>query len=240
MDAPISLSTALPISTSGVAAAAYQRATSSSRHARNLALKVDPARVMAPTLDALQLRHLRAALRAAMSAVEAELTCSGLGQPLAAERLANVVAVHVLRHVPSPQQPAPRGRNDLPRAKLRTVLEYIEEHLDASPTLEQMAAVARLSPTYFASQFKRTTGLPPYRYVIGRRIERAKQLMQTAPDASLAEVALHAGFSDQSQFSHHFKRFIGVTPGEFRRQNMKGSWTRAGKLRLPAGCDATP
>jgi AraC-like DNA-binding protein len=64
--------------------------------------------------------------------------------------------------------------------------------------------------------------------------------MQTAPDASLAEVALHAGFSDQSQFSHHFKRFIGVTPGEFRRQNMKGSWTRAGKLRLPAGCDATP
>ena len=167
--------------------------------------------------DALQLGHLRAALRAALEAVDALLTSGGLGKPLTAESLANVMAEHLLRHVASPQPPARSARNELPRAKLRAVLEYVEEHLDASPTLEQMAAVARLSPTYFASQFKRTTGLPPYRYVIQRRVERAKELMQTSRDVSLAEVALHAGFSDQSQLSHHFKRCIGVTPGEFRR-----------------------
>jgi AraC-like DNA-binding protein len=49
-----------------------------------------------------------------------------------------------------------------------------------------------------------------------RRVERAKQLLQARTDLSLAEVALHAGFSDQSQFSQHFKRLMGITPGQFR------------------------
>jgi AraC-like DNA-binding protein/catechol 2,3-dioxygenase-like lactoylglutathione lyase family enzyme len=104
----------------------------------------------------------------------------------------------------------------LPRGRLRAVVEYIEEHLDASPTLEQIAAVARLSVYHFARQFKAATGLPPHQYVIARRVERAQQLLQAGTGLSLAEVAAHAGFSDQSQFSHHFKRLVGITPGQFR------------------------
>jgi AraC family transcriptional regulator len=92
----------------------------------------------------------------------------------------------------------------------------IEEHLHASPTLEEIAAVARLSPYHFARQFKAAIGLTSHQYVIARRVERAKQLLQEGHDFSLAEVAAHAGFVDQSQFSHHFKRIIGVTPGRFR------------------------
>jgi AraC family transcriptional regulator len=80
-----------------------------------------------------------------------------------------------------------------------------------------MAAVARLSPYHFARQFKKATGLPPHQYVIARRVERAKQLLQAKTGLSLAEVAARAGFSDQSQFCHHFKRLVGVTPGQFRR-----------------------
>ncbi len=79
-----------------------------------------------------------------------------------------------------------------------------------------VAAVVRLSPYHFARQFKAATGLPPHQYVIARRIERAQQFLQRGGDLSLAEVAAHAGFSDQSQFSHHFKRLVGVTPGQFR------------------------
>jgi AraC family transcriptional regulator len=96
------------------------------------------------------------------------------------------------------------------------VVENIEEHLDAGPTLEQMAAVARLSPYHFARQFKAATGLPPHQFVILRRVERAKQLLRAQTGLSLAEVAAHAGFSDQSQFTHHFKRLVGVTPRQFR------------------------
>jgi AraC family transcriptional regulator len=79
-----------------------------------------------------------------------------------------------------------------------------------------MAAVARLSPYHFARQFKAATGLPPHRYVIARRVERAKQLLQAGTELSLAQVAARAGFSDQSQFSRHFRRLVGVTPGRFR------------------------
>jgi AraC family transcriptional regulator len=57
---------------------------------------------------------------------------------------------------------------------------------------------------------------PPHRYVIARRVERARQLLQQGGDLSLAEIAARAGFSDQSQFSHHFKHLVGVTPGQFR------------------------
>jgi AraC family transcriptional regulator len=165
-----------------------------------------------PPLDQLHLPPLRAA----MGAVDAELTAGGAGGSLAAESLANVLAVHLLRHVLAPRQPG-RGRDGtLPRGRLRAVVEYIEEHLDAGPTLQQMAAAARLSPYHFARQFKRATGLPPYQYVIARRVERAKQLLQGGGDLPLAEVAADAGFSDQSQFTRHFKRLVGVTPGQFR------------------------
>jgi AraC family transcriptional regulator len=173
---------------------------------------LDPARLMLPPLDGLDLPHLRAA----MGAVDAELTAGGVGGSLAAESLANVLAVHLIRHALAPRSPA-RGRDGvLPRGRLRAVVAYIEEHLDASPSLEQLAAVAPLSPYHFARQFKAATGLPPHQYVIARRVERAKQLLEAGRDLSLAEVAAHAGFSDQSQFSRHFKRLAGLTPRRFR------------------------
>ena len=175
------------------------------------AFDLDPVRLTVPPLDGLDLPQLRVP----MLAVGDELT-AGAGGPLAAESLATVLAVHVIRHVLTPRQPARRRAGTLPRAKLRAVVEYVEEHLDGSSTLEQLAAVARLSPNYFVSQFKRATGLPPHQYVILRRVERARQLLQTGTELSLAEVAVHAGFSDQSQFSHHFKRIVGVTPAQFR------------------------
>ncbi|HKA08476.1 MAG TPA: AraC family transcriptional regulator [Gemmataceae bacterium] len=49
------------------------------------------------------------------------------------------------------------------------MVEYIQEHLDAGATLEQMATVVRLNPYHFARQFKAATGLPPHKYVIARR-----------------------------------------------------------------------
>jgi AraC family transcriptional regulator len=173
---------------------------------------LDPVRASVPPLDGLDLPQLRAA----MLAVNEELTADAAGGHLAAESLANVLAVHLLRHLSAPRR-LERGRDGvLPRGRLRAVVEYIEEHLNGSPSLAQLAAVVRLSAYHFARQFKAATGLPPHQYVVLRRVERARQPLQAGTDLSLAEVALHAGFSEQSQLSRHFKRLVGVTPGQFR------------------------
>jgi AraC family transcriptional regulator len=176
------------------------------------AFGLDTARLTVPPLDGLDLPQLRAT----MGAVDAELTTGGVGGPLAAESLANVLAVDLLRHVLAEHRPGRGQDGALPRGRLRAVIEYVEAYLDTSPTLEQMAAVARLSPYHFARQFKAATGLPPHQYVIARRVERAKQLLQGVGGLSLAEVANRVGFSDQSHFAHHFKRLVGVTPRQFR------------------------
>jgi AraC family transcriptional regulator len=173
---------------------------------------LDPARLALPPLDGLDLPPLRAA----MAAIGAELT-GGAGGRLAAESLANVLAVQLVRHVTAPRR-AERGRDGaLPRGRLRAVVEYVEGHLAAAPSLDQLAAVARLSPYHFARQFKAATGLPPHQYVIARRVDRARDLLRAEADPSLADVAASVGFSDQSQFCHHFKRIVGVTPGQFRK-----------------------
>src|SRR6516162_748837 len=176
------------------------------------AFELDPAHVSVPPLDGLHLPQLRAA----MLAVNDELTADAAGGRLAAESLANLLAVHLIRNGSAPRPPARRANGALPQGKLRAVVEYVEEHLDAGLTLEQMAAAAHLSVYHFARQFKAATRLPPHQYVILRRVERARQLLQTGTDLSLAEVAAHAGFSDQSHFTHHFKRLVGVTPGQFQ------------------------
>jgi len=151
-----------------------------------------------------------------MLAVNDELTAGAAGDRLAAESLANLLAVHLIRNISAPRLTARRTQGALPQKKLRTVTEYVEEHL-AGLSLEQMAASAHLSPFHFARQFKAATGLPPHQYLIARRVERAQQLLQPDGDLSQAEIAARAGFLDQSQFSHHFKRIVGVTPRQFRK-----------------------
>jgi AraC family transcriptional regulator len=176
------------------------------------AFELDPARLTVPPLDGLYLPQLRAA----MLAVHEELMANGAGSPLAAESLANLLTVHLIRNVFGPRPPSGRSDGALPQRKLSVVVEFIEEHLDASPSLAQIAAVARLSVYHFARQFKVATGLPPHQYVILRRVERAKLLLQDG-DLSLANVAADTGFADQSKFSHTFKRFVGISPRQFRR-----------------------
>jgi AraC family transcriptional regulator len=176
------------------------------------AFGLDPARVSLPPLDGLHLPPLRDALLA----VNDELTADAGGGRLAAESLATLLAVHLLRNATAPRPLTRRTYGALPQRQLRAVVEYVEEHLDAGLTLEQMSAAAHLSPYHFARRFKAATGLPPHQYVLARRVERARQLLQGGGDFSLAEVAASAGFSDQSQLTRHFKRLAGVTPGRFR------------------------
>jgi AraC family transcriptional regulator len=178
---------------------------------------LDQARIEIPSLDSLESPQLRATL----AAVDAELSLGGAGGRLAAEGLANVLAVQLLRHLLAPRVPTRSRDGALPRTKLRAAVEFIESHLTAAPTLAEMAAVVQLSPYHFARQFKAATGLPPHQYVISRRVEYARELLRQDTDQSLADVALSAGFTGQSQFTGHFKRLVGVTPRQFQQSERR-------------------
>jgi AraC family transcriptional regulator len=172
----------------------------------------DSTRTVVPPLFGLNLPELRSS----MLAIDAELRTGGLGGPLLVESLATILSVQLIRYITGAHRLPPSVDSVLPRRKLRTLIEYIMENLGGSPTLEQMAAVAHLSPYHFVRQFKAATGLPPHQYVIARRVERAQHLMRVDGELGLVEVAHRVGFSNQTDFSFHFKRIAGVTPGQFR------------------------
>ena len=176
------------------------------------ALDLDPDRVKVPPV--YDLSHPE--VLAVMLALDAELRAGGPGGRLLAESLGNVLAVHLLRHFSAPGPADDRPGGVLPRHKLRAVIDYIHEHLDAELSLDHLAAVAHVSPYHFARLFKNSTGLPPHQYVIARRVERAKELLRDRERLPLAEVAAEVGFADQSHFTRHFKRLVGVTPRRFR------------------------
>ena len=176
------------------------------------ALDLNPDRLsLAPVSD---LSHPE--VRHAMLALDAELREGGPGGRLLAESLGNVLAVHLLRRFAARRPADVHTGGVLPKHKLRAVVEYIHEHLGAGLSLDHLAAVAHVSPYHFACLFKNSTGLPPHQYVIARRVERAKELLTGRRRPQRAEVAREVGFSNQSHFTHHFKRLVGVTPRRFR------------------------
>jgi AraC family transcriptional regulator len=90
------------------------------------------------------------------------------------------------------------------------------EHAAEDLALEELAALVSLSAKHFARAFRQSTGMPPHRWLIERRIDRAKALL-TEAGLNLAEIALACGFADQSHFTATFRKIVGATPGSFRR-----------------------
>lgn len=95
-----------------------------------------------------------------------------------------------------------------------------KERLAADPAgrtrLADLARDCGLSTSRFSRAFRRSVGMPPHRWLIQQRVERAKVLLRTG-EASLAEIALASGFSDQSHFTRCFSSWVGSSPGQWRR-----------------------
>jgi AraC-like DNA-binding protein len=113
-------------------------------------------------------------------------------------------------------EPPPQARGGLPPGAARRVREYVETHLSESIDLAALAAIAGLSVFHFARAFKQTAGVTPHHYLVKRRVERAQEMLART-ELPLPEVALATGFSDQSHLARHFRQFLGMTPGQFRR-----------------------
>ncbi|MBI3529131.1 MAG: helix-turn-helix transcriptional regulator [Betaproteobacteria bacterium] len=108
----------------------------------------------------------------------------------------------------------------LSRRRLSRAMEYIHANLAEGVRTEDVASAAGLSAFHFARAFKRTTGMTPYRFLVMARVERVKKLLRKS-ETCLAEIAVEAGFVDQSHMTNVFRRSTGMTPHAFRN-----AWTR--------------
>jgi len=120
--------------------------------------------------------------------------------------------------------------------QIRKLQAYIANGIDSGISLAELAAVAKLSTSYFSVAFKASFGLSPHAYVMERRVEHAKnQILNT--ELPLCEIALNCGLADQAHLSRVFKRVTGMTPSTWRRINT--SSTSSVRSRSP-GQPLTP
>ena len=148
-----------------------------------------------------------------MRVLQGELDRPGPLSRLFVESLCCEIAVRSLR-ICGGDAPT-RSSGGLAPRRLRLVKEYIEANLANTITLSDLAAIANVSRSHFSRAFRASTDIGAHRYIIRKRIEQAKQLLAggTMP---IAEVALAAGFGNQSHLTTHFRREVGITPARFR------------------------
>jgi AraC family transcriptional regulator len=100
--------------------------------------------------------------------------------------------------------------------QVRRCTEFLNEHAHESIGLEQLAALVGLSPFHFARAFKQSTGVPPHRYQLNLRIQRAKALLELT-ELPVTEIAFDVGYESTQALSRLFRREVGVSPSDYRR-----------------------
>ena len=103
-------------------------------------------------------------------------------------------------------------------ARMQRVVDYMMAHLEDPIGLDDLAAVACLSPFHFARTFRSRAGEPPHRFLSGLRLEHAKVLL-THTDRPIADISLACQFSSQTNFTRAFRHFAGMTPKEYRTRS---------------------
>ena len=137
------------------------------------------------------------------------------------DHMARAVAAHI-GHTYGGLVPAPAvARGGLAPWQEKRVRDLIEANLDGDVSIDQLAAECRLSTRHMSRAFRQTMGMPPHRWLLQVRVERAKTHLRER-DLGLSDVARLCGFADQSHFTRIFTQLAGVSPGNWRRQTRSG------------------
>ncbi len=103
------------------------------------------------------------------------------------------------------------------RGRLAHLIDFIRAHLAAPHTIGSLAARAAMSPRTLQREFTGATGQAPYEWIVGERIERAKELLETTR-LTAQGVAARVGLGSAESLRHHFRRRVGTTPAQYRRR----------------------
>ena len=134
------------------------------------------------------------------------------------DALGTALAIHLLHRYAVRRHTPATYRGGLPGFRLKRVLDFVGDNLAEELSLQQLADIAGMSPHYFAQLFKQSTGSPPHRYVLSRRIERAKEKLAGSRRGNVTEVGLEVGFQNPSHFAKIFQKFVGTSPSRFQSE----------------------
>ncbi|UPG92782.1 helix-turn-helix domain-containing protein [Luteibacter aegosomatissinici] len=101
--------------------------------------------------------------------------------------------------------------------QLKSACDMLLANMSGGVNLSELARACEISPSYFARCFRRTTGVPPHRWLMNERVRLAKRLLREGP-MPISEIAYACGFSDQSHLTRIFIRSEAVSPGRWRKQ----------------------
>jgi AraC family transcriptional regulator len=107
-------------------------------------------------------------------------------------------------------------RGGLPARQQKRLAEFIDEHLAEEISLATLAGLVDLSLFHFARAFKQSFGVPPHRYHMDRRMDRARSLLRRST-LSVTQIGSQIGFRETSSFTRAYRKFAGVTPSNYRR-----------------------
>lgn len=160
--------------------------------------------------DDAVIRHLGASLQ------------EGLRRPdetnqLFVDHMMVALTTHVAQTYGGLRRQADPARGGLASWQAKRACERLESDLGGKLTLEQIAAEFDLSVSHFSRAFRISTGLPPHQWLLRQRVKAAQQLM-TVRDLPLSEIAISAGFANQSHFTRVFSSVVGVSPAAWRRE----------------------
>ena len=151
---------------------------------------------------------------------KAEVVKSGVAEEIYVESLRNLLAVHLIRNYSSIGQTKSNESTTktarLNALQVKQLQDFIEDNLDQKISIAQLSAIVHLSQFYFARAFKEAVGTTPHRYLVQRRIERAKILLKVTK-FSVQEIAIRVGFVNVSHFTRQFRKYVGATPAIYRK-----------------------
>lgn len=175
----------------------------------------DPARIKVH--PQFQLRDAR--IEGIAWAIKADLESDTPSDPLYIELLANALAVRLIEIGSSASEQSDGSATPkLSNRQLKLLTEFIETNLDQKLHLADLAAVAGMGVTKLKILFRNSTGVPVHQYVIRRRVEAARAMMETT-SMPASDIAIAAGFAHQSHMATTMRRVLGQTPSEIGRRS---------------------
>ena len=148
-------------------------------------------------------------------ALKTELETAQADSKQYADSMATALGAHLLSRYGVKHSVVKEYRGGLTPSQLRTVIEYVQTHLDRELNLNALANLIHLSPHYFASLFKQSIGVSPHKYITQRRLAKAQQLLRQE-DLPIAFVCQSVGFKNQSHFTKVFRQHFKITPKAYR------------------------